>query len=153
MCVRRVLRRASTWKRTTPARRFCSIWLPRTRSGSSSSPPRRASTGRRTSCHSSKQIPADFLCRRTRPRNARLRCSPHVYFNMHGLKRDHPADCSNVYGPRGRPDMMPFKLMRACVDLTSVVDVFDNGEIKRDWDVHRRCDRCLRPRAQATLRV
>lgn len=39
----------------------------------------------------------------------------------------------NVYGPRGRPDMMPMKLMRACLDSSYIIDVFDHGEIKRDW--------------------
>ena len=56
----------------------------------------------------------------------------HVYFNMHGLNVTI-LRLFNVYGPRGRPDMMPFKLMRACVDPSAVVDVYDNGEIKRDW--------------------
>lgn len=29
--------------------------------------------------------------------------------------------------------MMPFKLMRACIDPNYIIDVFDDGEIKRDW--------------------
>ena len=56
----------------------------------------------------------------------------HVYHNLHGLNVTI-LRLFNVYGPRGRPDMMPFKLMRACIDSTYVVDVFDDGEIKRDW--------------------
>jgi UDP-glucuronate 4-epimerase len=56
----------------------------------------------------------------------------HVYFNIHGLNVTI-LRLFNVYGPRGRPDMMPFKLMRACIDPTYTVDVFDDGEIKRDW--------------------
>lgn len=56
----------------------------------------------------------------------------HVYFNIHGLDVTI-LRLFNVYGPRGRPDMMPFKLMRACIDSSCVVDVFDDGEIKRDW--------------------
>lgn len=56
----------------------------------------------------------------------------HVYFNMHNLNVTI-LRLFNVYGPRGRPDMMPFKLMRACIDPNFVVDVFDEGEIKRDW--------------------
>ncbi|UJR19085.1 hypothetical protein I4U23_022216 [Adineta vaga] len=56
----------------------------------------------------------------------------HVYHNLYGLNVTI-LRLFNVYGPGGRPDMMPFKLMRACIDPTYVVDVFDNGEIKRDW--------------------
>jgi UDP-glucuronate 4-epimerase len=56
----------------------------------------------------------------------------HVYNNMHGLNVTI-LRLFNVYGPRGRPDMMPFKLMRACIDPTCTIDVFDDGEIKRDW--------------------
>ena len=56
----------------------------------------------------------------------------HVYYNIHGLNVTI-LRLFNVYGPRGRPDMMPVKLMRACVDLSCVIDVFDQGEIKRDW--------------------
>lgn len=56
----------------------------------------------------------------------------HVYHNMHGLNITI-LRLFNVYGPRGRPDMMPFKLMHACVDSSCIIDVFDQGEIKRDW--------------------
>ncbi|CAF1059982.1 unnamed protein product [Rotaria sp. Silwood1] len=56
----------------------------------------------------------------------------HVYYNIHGLNVTI-LRLFNVYGPRGRPDMMPFKLMRGCIDPTCVIDVFDDGEIKRDW--------------------
>jgi UDP-glucuronate 4-epimerase len=56
----------------------------------------------------------------------------HVYHNMHGLNVT-VMRLFNVYGPRGRPDMMPFKLMRACIDPTVTIDVFNNGKIQRDW--------------------
>ena len=56
----------------------------------------------------------------------------HVYHYLHGLHVS-VLRLFNVYGPRGRPDMMPFKLMRACVDPKFTVDVFDDGEIRRDW--------------------
>lgn len=56
----------------------------------------------------------------------------HVYHHLHGLNVTI-LRLFNVYGPRGRPDMMPFKLMRACIDPKCVVDVFDDGEIRRDW--------------------
>lgn len=56
----------------------------------------------------------------------------HVYYNMHGLNITI-LRLFNVYGPRGRPDMMPLKLMRAAIDPSCVIDVFDDGEIQRDW--------------------
>ncbi|CAF1271650.1 unnamed protein product [Rotaria sordida] len=56
----------------------------------------------------------------------------YVYYNIHGLNITI-LRLFNVYGPRGRPDMMPFKLMRACIDPTCIIDVFDDGEMKRDW--------------------
>jgi len=56
----------------------------------------------------------------------------YVCHNMQGLNVTI-LRLFNVYGPRGRPDMMPYKLMRACIDPTYAIDVFDNGEIKRDW--------------------
>jgi UDP-glucuronate 4-epimerase len=38
----------------------------------------------------------------------------------------------NVYGPAGRPDMMPLRVMNAVVSGQSIV-VFNNGDIHRDW--------------------
>jgi UDP-glucuronate 4-epimerase len=38
----------------------------------------------------------------------------------------------NVYGPAGRPDMMPLRLMNAAVDGT-VIPLFNDGQIHRDW--------------------
>ncbi len=38
----------------------------------------------------------------------------------------------SVYGPDGRRDMMPFKLMQAA-DIQEPVDFFGNGTIKRAW--------------------
>jgi UDP-glucuronate 4-epimerase len=38
----------------------------------------------------------------------------------------------NVYGPAGRPDMMPLRLMRAAV-AGEAVPVFGGGELRRDW--------------------
>lgn len=38
----------------------------------------------------------------------------------------------NVYGPAGRPDMMPMKVIEAILkDRT--IDVFDGGSLERDW--------------------
>ena len=56
----------------------------------------------------------------------------HVYFHLNGLNITI-LRLFNVYGPRGRPDMMPFKLMKAAIDSTSIIDVFDHGELQRDW--------------------
>ncbi len=38
----------------------------------------------------------------------------------------------NVYGPAGRPDMMPWKLMEA-TQSGEVITLFNNGHIHRDW--------------------
>lgn len=38
----------------------------------------------------------------------------------------------NVYGPHGRPDMMPIKVLRALMD-GSAITVYDDGVLKRDW--------------------
>jgi UDP-glucuronate 4-epimerase len=38
----------------------------------------------------------------------------------------------NVYGPAGRPDMMPMRVMNAVLDGT-VIPIFNGGEIHRDW--------------------
>ena len=38
----------------------------------------------------------------------------------------------NVYGPAGRPDMMPMRLMHGAVDGTQM-KLFNGGDIHRDW--------------------
>jgi len=38
----------------------------------------------------------------------------------------------NVYGPAGRPDMMPLRLMHAALD-GSKIPVFNQGDMSRDW--------------------
>lgn len=38
----------------------------------------------------------------------------------------------NVYGPAGRPDMMPMKVMNA-ITAGEAINVFGDGELKRDW--------------------
>jgi UDP-glucuronate 4-epimerase len=38
----------------------------------------------------------------------------------------------NVYGPNGRPDMMPLKVMDALVHGRQI-DLYDGGELQRDW--------------------
>lgn len=38
----------------------------------------------------------------------------------------------NVYGPAGRPDMMPLRVMQALVN-DEEIPIFADGELKRDW--------------------
>lgn len=38
----------------------------------------------------------------------------------------------NVYGPAGRPDMMPLRLMNAAMEGTTI-RLFNNGDVHRDW--------------------
>ncbi|MBN1200594.1 MAG: SDR family NAD(P)-dependent oxidoreductase [Anaerolineae bacterium] len=55
----------------------------------------------------------------------------HTYHNLHGMN----ITCLrffNVYGPAGRPDMMPMRVMNAVLDGTTI-PVFGRGELKRDW--------------------
>ncbi|CAF0989248.1 unnamed protein product [Didymodactylos carnosus] len=56
----------------------------------------------------------------------------HVYYNLYGLNISI-LRLFNVYGPRGRPDMMPYKLMKACYEQQHIIDVYDHGKMKRDW--------------------
>ena len=49
----------------------------------------------------------------------------------------HDLNCTalrffNVYGPRGRPDMMPFIVTEGIVNRREIV-LFDGGQMKRDW--------------------
>jgi UDP-glucuronate 4-epimerase len=55
----------------------------------------------------------------------------HTYTHLFGLN----VTCLrffNVYGPAGRPDMMPIKLVEAAMDGTEV-KVFEKGNYQRDW--------------------
>ncbi|MBC8172047.1 MAG: GDP-mannose 4,6-dehydratase [Anaerolineae bacterium] len=55
----------------------------------------------------------------------------HTYYHLFGLN----VICLrffNVYGPAGRPDMMPIKLMDAAVQGTPI-NVFESGNYQRDW--------------------
>ena len=38
----------------------------------------------------------------------------------------------SVYGPRGRPDMMPYMVMQRIVN-GQTIELFDAGQLKRDW--------------------
>lgn len=55
----------------------------------------------------------------------------HTYHHLHGM--DITAlRFFNVYGPAGRPDMMPMRVMNAVLD-GSVIPIFNGGDIHRDW--------------------
>lgn len=55
----------------------------------------------------------------------------HACHHLFGL----PVTCLrffNVYGPAGRPDMMPLRVMNAVVDGVEL-PIFDGGTLERDW--------------------
>jgi len=55
----------------------------------------------------------------------------HSYHHLYGMN----ITCLrffNVYGPAGRPDMMPLRVMHALMDGTTI-PVFNGGDIHRDW--------------------
>lgn len=55
----------------------------------------------------------------------------HSYFHLYGL----PVTCLrffNVYGPHGRPDMMPMKTIEMILSGETIT-LFDGGRLKRDW--------------------
>jgi UDP-glucuronate 4-epimerase len=55
----------------------------------------------------------------------------HAYHHLHGV--DFTAlRFFTVYGPRGRPDMMAFKVMRSMF-TGEVMPLYDGGRLKRDW--------------------
>ena len=55
----------------------------------------------------------------------------HTYHHLHRM--DITAlRFFNVYGPAGRPDMMPMRVMNAVLD-GSVIPIFNGGDIHRDW--------------------
>ncbi len=55
----------------------------------------------------------------------------HTYYHLHGMNVT-VLRFFNVYGPAGRPDMMPMRIMRALVEGTSV-PIFNEGRLERDW--------------------
>ena len=55
----------------------------------------------------------------------------YTYHNLHGMNFTAVRPFS-VYGPRGRPDMMPYMVAdRIANDQT--ITLFDGGDMKRDW--------------------
>ena len=55
----------------------------------------------------------------------------YTYHHLHGLNFT-ALRFFNVYGPRGRPDMMPFIVTDSIVNQREIV-LFDEGQMKRDW--------------------
>ena len=55
----------------------------------------------------------------------------YTYHHLHGLNFT-ALRFFNVYGPRGRPDMMPFIVTEGIVNQREIV-LFDGGQMKRDW--------------------
>lgn len=55
----------------------------------------------------------------------------HTYHNLNKMNVT-ALRFFNVYGPAGRPDMMPMRLMHASQDGTEM-KIFNNGDISRDW--------------------
>ena len=55
----------------------------------------------------------------------------YAYHHLHGLNFT-ALRFFNVYGPRGRPDMMPFIVTDSIINRREIV-LFDGGQMKRDW--------------------
>ena len=55
----------------------------------------------------------------------------YTYHHLHGLNFT-ALRFFNVYGPRGRPDMMPFIVTDSTVNQREIV-LFGGGQMKRDW--------------------
>lgn len=55
----------------------------------------------------------------------------YTYHHLHGLNFT-ALRFFNIYGPRGRPDMMPFIVTDSIVNQRKII-LFDGGQMKRDW--------------------
>jgi UDP-glucuronate 4-epimerase len=55
----------------------------------------------------------------------------HTYYNLNEMNVT-ALRFFNVYGPAGRPDMMPLRLFNAAFDGT-LIQMFNGGDIHRDW--------------------
>jgi UDP-glucuronate 4-epimerase len=55
----------------------------------------------------------------------------HAYHSLHNINFT-ALRFFNVYGPRGRPDMMPYKVFESLVKGQEIT-LFDEGQLKRDW--------------------
>ena len=58
-------------------------------------------------------------------------CFGHAFYNMTGLNFT-ALRFFNVYGPKGRPDMMPFRVMNA-IKHDEEITIYNEGKIFRDW--------------------
>ncbi len=55
----------------------------------------------------------------------------HAYNNIHGLNFTS-LRFFNVYGPKGRPDMMPYRVTESILNQEEI-PIFGQGEMERDW--------------------
>jgi len=55
----------------------------------------------------------------------------HAYYNMYSLNFT-ALRFFNVYGPKGRPDMMPYIVLENILQEQEIT-LFDNGQMYRDW--------------------
>lgn len=55
----------------------------------------------------------------------------HTYYHLFGLNNTF-LRFFNVYGPNGRPDMMPFKVLDAIVHRREIT-LYNGGQMRRDW--------------------
>lgn len=55
----------------------------------------------------------------------------HAYYNLYGLNFT-ALRFFNVYGPKGRPDMMPYIVVENILKQKEIT-LFDNGQMRRDW--------------------
>jgi len=55
----------------------------------------------------------------------------YAYHNMHGMNFT-ALRLFNVYGPKGRPDMMPYIIVRSLLRGEEIT-LFDEGRLMRDW--------------------
>lgn len=55
----------------------------------------------------------------------------HAYYNMHGMNFT-ALRFFNVYGPKGRPDMMPYIILERLLKDEEIT-WFDGGTMRRDW--------------------
>lgn len=55
----------------------------------------------------------------------------HSFYHLFGLNQTY-LRFFNVYGPNGRPDMMPLKVLDALVNGQEIT-LFDSGRMRRDW--------------------
>lgn len=55
----------------------------------------------------------------------------HTYHNLNGMNVNI-LRFFNVYGPAGRPDMMPLRLMQAAISGEEI-PIYNEGQISRDW--------------------